>query len=108
SGVGLNQLSLGLIEDALESFRKARTAQTDPYTPRAGRNWRDIVQAQLGMKRIADAKLELAKFEEAANPAPPYFRAQSLLAKADIFVATGEYGRAVEAIKEVRKVIGGD
>jgi CHAT domain-containing protein len=108
SEVGSNLRALGRLDEALESFRQAQSAGTEPYANRSARTWRDIVQGELARKRPADAARELERFLDLARSAPPYYRAQALMAQSDARFDAGEYGGALESIGAARQAMKGD
>jgi CHAT domain-containing protein/tetratricopeptide (TPR) repeat protein len=102
ANIGRELLNVGRIDEALADLRKSRdlipTAQM--YSDNASQVWRDIVDIELARQNISGASQELIRFQETALPAPPYFRAQAQLAKADLEMAQDQYGDVPGIVSE--------
>jgi CHAT domain-containing protein/tetratricopeptide (TPR) repeat protein len=103
-----NLKRLGRLDEALESYRQARTLQEDPYTTRAAVNWRTIVLTELALQRPAEVKQELDRFRDLAHSGPPYFRAQEQMAEADVLIHENNYNGALDAIQSARQTAKAD
>ena len=94
ASVGRDFLSLGRIDDAVSALRKSRDLiqSSEMYSRNASHVWRNIVTAELARHNLSGAAEEVDRFLQVATSAPPYFRAESQLAVADLKVAEGRYG----------------
>ncbi len=108
TAVATNLTSLGRLEEASVAFQQARAVTTEPFTNRAARLWRDIVELELTRRRSSEAAQEVARFLDMARAAPAYFRAQALLAQAEMWLDGGNYDGALEAIRSARQGMQGD
>ena len=100
--VARNLLSLARPSEALEQFREAQYAATDPRSATAGRIWRESIDAQVDMNNTTGARAEAGKFLDAAVNTPAQFRNLALLADADVLFGEKKYEAALDRVKEAR------
>lgn len=108
SAVGRDYLSLGRAEEALRYFDEARHANQETSGNRAARNWRDIVSADIALKRMDDARREVGQFVEAARTSPAPFKAVAYLAQSDLLVEEAKFDPAINSIRNARDAMLGD
>ena len=105
SAIGRDLAALGRTEEALAEYRAAVQLDTDPMNASAAQRSRDVVQAEISLGRMEDARRDQEALWQTAQRADGLFRARALLARADVELAGGAAREAADTVVEAGKLV---
>jgi CHAT domain-containing protein/tetratricopeptide (TPR) repeat protein len=108
SAVGRNLSALGRPDEALVELKLAHQLDPDATAGMGAMIWRDLIQGEIAVGKIAEAEAEVASMERAELHAGGLSRARAALARADVDLAQGAYDKAVDAVVEVQALVTDD
>ncbi len=108
SAIASNLTRLGRLDEAVEALRRAQSLVPDPHSTAAVNLARDLVNAEIGRGRLDLAAAEVTRTLAATEGAPPLVRSRARLARADVLMAEGRHGAALDAIREAQVIAADD